>query len=102
MVIIYDCDLTEPPSSVHCFRDVTLYSKIFLECNNLIKCPKGTKTFYWRWLKKNGAHDFVDQIILDSEDQNGLGVGKQELVKCDVLDEVSYINIIALLKNIIT
>ena len=75
MVLIFDCELTEPPSSVSCFRDVTLYSKVFLDCENLIKCPRGTKTMYWNWIKRYGAHDFVDQIIL-KEDRNTKVQGK--------------------------
>ena len=36
--------LTEPPSSVHCFRDVTLYSESILWNNeNIIDVPEGDK-----------------------------------------------------------
>lgn len=101
MVLIFDCELTEPPSSVSCFRDVTLYSKVFLDCENLIKCPRGTKTMYWNWIKRYGAHDFVDQIILKEERQEGMTVGQDGYVKFDVIDENSYVNLIAILKNII-
>ena len=101
MVVIYDCELTEPPSSIHCFRDVTLYSKVFLDCENLIKCPNGTKTAYWKWIKGYGAHDFIDQIILRNEKQEGLTVGKNDDIKYDVINETNYINLIAILKNII-
>lgn len=101
MVLIFDCELTEPPSSISCFRDVTLYSKVFLDCQNLIKCPRGTKTMYWNWIKGYGAHDFVDQIILKGERQEGMTIGKNGSVKFDVIDEYSYVNLIAILKNII-
>lgn len=101
MVLIFDCELTEPPSSISCFRDVTLYSKVFLDCQNLIKCPRGTKTMYWNWIKRYGAHDFVDQIILKGERQEGMTIGKNGSVKFDVIDEYSYVNLIAILKNII-
>lgn len=101
MVIIYDCELTEPPSSIHCFRDVTLYSKIFLDCENLIRCPRGTKTLYWEWIKAYGAHDFIDQLILKNERQEGLTVGKNDDIKYDAINEMNYINLIAILKNII-
>jgi hypothetical protein len=101
MVIIYDCELTEPPSSIHCFRDVSLYSKIFLGCDNVVKCPKGMRTSYWRWLKGYGAYDFVDEIILQSEKQSGLAVGKRDFIRCDLIDEGNYGNLIAALENII-
>ena len=76
MVVIYDCSLTEPPSSIHCFRDVTLYSKFFLKNDNVIVCPKGTRSLYWKWIKKYGAHDFVEDLILNHENQVGIEVGK--------------------------
>ncbi len=102
MVLIYDCTLTEPPSSVHCFRDVSLYSKIFLNCDNIVKCPKGTKTAYWKWLKKHGAHDYVDGLILRSEKQRGITIGSNDFIKYDLINELNYINLIAILKNIIS
>ena len=52
MVIIYDSILTEPPSSVSCFRDVTLYANIYLNGENLLRCPKGTRSIYWKWIYK--------------------------------------------------
>jgi hypothetical protein len=100
MVIIYDCELTEPPSSVHCFRDVTLYSEIFLGFENLIKCPKGTRSLYWKWIKQYGAHDFVSQLLLREEEQEGLTVGKNDIIKIDLLNESNYGFLINKLKTI--
>jgi hypothetical protein len=100
MVIIYDCELTEPPSSIHCFRDVTLYSKIFLGFDNLIKCPKGTRSLYWEWVKKYGAHDFVAELLLREEEQEGLTIGKDDMIKIEFLNETNYGLLINKLKAI--
>jgi hypothetical protein len=67
----------------------------------VIKCPKGTKTVYWKWLKGYGAHDFIDEIILGSERQSGLTIGRKGLVRCDLIDEGNYGRLIASLGNII-
>lgn len=102
MVIIYDCQLTEPPSSIHCFRDVTLFSRIFLNADNVLKCPKGTRSSYWKWIKNFGAHDFVKELIKEDEVQLGLTVGiNQSNITVDKLDEVSYGLVISNLKRYI-
>lgn len=99
MVIIFDCQLTEPPSSVHCFRDVTLYSEVFLRNENIIKCPSGTRSFYWEWIKKYGAHDFVKGIISNEEDQEGLTIGEGCNINFKILNEISVSQLILALIN---
>jgi len=100
MVIIYDCQLTEPPSSIHCFRDVTLFSQVFLNADNLIKCPKGTRSAYWQWIKNYGAHDFVKYLMREEESQNGITVGlKDSRVKVQYINESNYGDIINILKK---
>jgi hypothetical protein len=100
MVIIYDCELTEPPSSIHCFRDVTLYSNVFLGYTNLIKCPEGKRSIYWDWIKKYGAHDFVSQLITQKERQEGIMVGRNGLIKIEFINESNYGLLINKLKTI--
>ena len=100
MVIIYDSVLTEPPSSISCFRDVTLFAKSFLSFENLIKCPNGTRSIYWSWVKRYGAHDFIDGLILDGEDQSGVHVGPSGQIKLKLLNEFNYIDLINKLKTI--
>jgi hypothetical protein len=63
VIVSISASLTEPPSSVTCFRDVTLYSHCFLGNENLLECSPDLKDIYWRWLKRHGAWDFVDDII---------------------------------------
>ena len=103
MVIIYNCQLTEPPSSIHCFRDVTLFSQIFLNADNVLKCPKGTRSSYWRWIKNFGAHDFITELIKDDDEQTGITIGfEKSNIIVDRLDEVNYGMVIENLKKYIT
>jgi hypothetical protein len=60
--------LSRPPSSVHCFRDVTLYANIFANLNVLITCQQHNKDRHWRFLKKHGAFDFIDDIVRPFEE----------------------------------
>ena len=98
MVIIFDCELTEPPSSINCFRDVTLYNSIFLKNHNLIKCPKGTRSMYWKWIKQYGAHDFIDQLLREEEVQEGIIVGSKGSINIKKINEFNYSNVIEKIK----
>jgi len=100
MVVIYGCELTEPPSSIHCFRDVTLYSKVFLRNENILVCPKGTKSIYWGWIKKYGAHDFIEEIITPQEKQSGIYIGYKGYLNIEYINENNYGNLINALKKI--
>lgn len=74
MNIIIQGDLCEPPSSVSCFRDVTLYGNCFVGANILLESPRGMKDMYYKWLKLHGAYDFIEEIIRRNED-SGFKVG---------------------------
>ena len=101
MVVIYDSVLTEPPSSVHCFRDVTLYVNVFLKSENILRCPKGTRSMYWKWIKSYGAHDFISELITESELQEGISVGREKFLNYNYINEVNYNEIIEVLKKIL-
>ena len=63
MNLIIDADLTNPPSETSVFRDITLYSKVFLKYNILLECESEHKDIYYYWLKNRGAFDFVDDFV---------------------------------------
>lgn len=72
MKLIIDCTLSEPPSEISCFRDVTLYGKTYCFEDILLVCPKGTRTIYWEWLKSHGAHDYITYLLTYSEPEPGI------------------------------
>ena len=63
MLVSISAHLTEPPSRVTCFRDVTLYSTCFLGNENLLECEPSCQDLYWKWLKQYGAWDFITDIV---------------------------------------
>lgn len=68
MILRIEAALSEPPSSITAFRDTTLYATVFRQLDVLLECEEGTRTLYWNWLKKNGAHDFVRDLIFPYEE----------------------------------
>lgn len=77
MNVIFEAYLCEPPSSVHCFRDVTLYTACFIKKNVLLECRRNEKDSYYKWLKAYGAYDFIDDIISTNKEK-GYRVGRRK------------------------
>tara|TARA_Y100000310_G_scaffold328729_1_gene397322 strand:- start:252 stop:563 length:312 start_codon:yes stop_codon:yes gene_type:complete len=71
MNLIIAASLCEPPSEATSFRDVTLYGKTFVFEDILLECEVGTRSFYWKWLKSRGAHDFISYLLKSSERESG-------------------------------
>lgn len=61
--LIISSDLTEPPSEVICFRDITLAASDYFD-DILVECNGIEKDFVWNWLKKYGAMDFVSDFVI--------------------------------------
>ena len=78
MNLIIGAIFSEPPSQISCFRDVTLYGKTFIFEDILVNCPKGTRSLYWKWLKRHGAHDFVSQLLTEEEKERGFVINERQ------------------------
>ena len=70
MTIAISARLTDPPGSISCFRDVTLYAKCFLDSEVLLECPSSLQDLYWKLLKKRGASDELINDITSFFDEN--------------------------------
>ena len=75
MPIIVDARLTEPPSWVQTFRDVSLYVSVFIKRDVLVECEQSSKDIYHQWLKRYGALDFVEEIVSTKEKVIGFRIG---------------------------
>lgn len=100
MNLIIDAELTEPPSEVPVFRDITLYSKIFLEMMVLLKCQSDMKDLYWYWLKNRGAFDFVEDIIEEGMEPGIILGSENATIKIKYLRVENLNYVIDRLKNI--
>ena len=63
MPLIIEAALTEPPSEIACFRDVTLYASCFIKKRIVLECEESMKDIYWKWLKQYGAFDYITDIV---------------------------------------
>tara|TARA_R110001592_G_scaffold130031_5_gene343065 strand:+ start:15000 stop:15305 length:306 start_codon:yes stop_codon:yes gene_type:complete len=100
MKVILEACLSEPPSLITCFRDVTLYAACFARVNVLVECPQEQKDSYYHWLKRHGAYDFIDEIIyLNEEDGYRIGTNNPNF-RTSKIDYNNLSKVIAFLKNI--
>lgn len=70
MYLVLDAPLCCPPSELSSFRDVTLYAKICEYEDILLTAEKGTRSYYWKWMKQNGIRDYITDIITPQESKN--------------------------------
>ena len=63
MLLLIDSELTEPPSSVTLFRDVTLYATVFKGMDIILEADPVMTDYYYNWLKRKGAFDFIKDIL---------------------------------------
>lgn len=99
MNLIIDADLTNPPTEISVFRDVTLYSKTFLKCDILLECHRRHRDIYYYWLKSKGAFDYIDDFI-DFGDECGVTIRAEYGTICVEYITSSQLNqIISLLKQ---
>ena len=92
MILVLQSTLSAPPSSIHCFRDLSLYASVFRQLEVVTSCTDGSKDIYWNWLKKHGAMDFIKDIVPE-ELSIGFKIGDSNGVNFKIprLD-VSYLN----------
>lgn len=62
-MLIIDAELTAPPSEVTLFRDITLFSHVFLQKTTVIECKRDERDFYYKWLKNKCAWDYVEDFV---------------------------------------
>jgi hypothetical protein len=99
MILIIESCLSEPPSEISCFRDVTLFAKLFVFEDILVECPVGTRAIYWNWLKSYGAHDFISQMIIAEEKQSGYKI-KTTRDANYITDRIDYANLADIIRHL--
>jgi hypothetical protein len=61
MPLIIRDQLVNPPTWFLSFRDLTLYSVVFLHMDVVIETED--PDLYWRWIKPRGGMDFVEDFV---------------------------------------
>lgn len=93
MKLIIREEVIEPPTNLTCFRDVTLYSTIFLGFDVLVETNEDDLDAYYKFLRKNYCHDFVKAMVTRKEKESGLRMNvKREADVNIVVDGIHYNN----------
>lgn len=88
-MVIIESTLTAPPSEVCLFRDITLFSRIFLQENVVLECEKEEIDFYYKWLKDKAAWDYVEDFIKPNT-ETGFSIRKKNANIC--VEKIIYEN----------
>jgi len=70
MILLIDSELSCPPSTLSSFREVSLFALICDYEEVLALSPKGMRSKYWNWMKRNGVRDYISDILLPQEAKN--------------------------------
>jgi len=94
--------LCEPPTESLPFRHLTLVSKENLEFDVLLECPKEFEDFYFKYMKKMGVFDYVDDIIYPELKIEGIRLDIQNLYPYTIVtDRITFTNFNIILGQII-
>ena len=93
MYLVIDGRLALPPTKSSCFRDVTLYAKIFSNLTPIIECHRDQRDTIWHWLKSRGSFDFVDDLVR-RDTEAGISLGPSDRKKCNIcVSKIGYNNL---------
>jgi hypothetical protein len=67
MVLLINAELVNPPTSLQCFRTLTLISKLYCSFDVLLETDQD-KDLYFKFLKKRGYMDYIDDIVFLGEE----------------------------------
>ena len=94
--------LCEPPTESLPFRHLTLVSKENLQLDVLMECPKDSQDFYFKYMKKMGIFDYVDDIIYPEFRIEGIRIDTSHSFPYTVAtDRITFVNFNTILGQII-
>jgi hypothetical protein len=98
MNLIIRASLAEPPSESLYFRYLTLVAQKNLNYFVLIESEKEMKDLYFNYFRNKGLMDYVDQIIVPEEKENGVRLdiinNRPETIVVKKIDCENVINLI--------
>ena len=83
----------EPLSDGLYFRYLTLVGKTQLQYNILLEADKKATDFYWKYLKRHGWFDFVEDFVQPEWKEEGIRIDRRSQPKNPLL-EINYPKII--------
>jgi len=96
-------DLVDHPSEPLYFRHFTMVSKLDFKHDILLECEKQNVDIYYKYLKKRGIYDFVDEIVLPEWKIEGIRVDKELNYPATIKAQyIRYENVEILIKQLKT
>jgi hypothetical protein len=89
--LLIKCELTAPPSEIGAFRCLTLHATVFEHLDCLIVSDPEVVDFYYRWIKRNYAWDFVKQFVKPNE-VSGVEIHHQKITFNNLNTLIDYIS----------
>lgn len=91
MYFLIKDSLINPPTSIICFRDLTFWIHYDYRSISdiLIESEKQNIDFYWKYLKKFGAMDFITDFV-QPETEVGLRLAEEPIISPTI--QAVYIN----------
>ena len=74
MVLIINAEISNPPTEIMPFRDLTMESKYTLRMDVLIEASQDLKDYYFYFLRPRGMIDFVEDFITPLERVDGIRI----------------------------
>jgi len=90
--IIINAQLVNPPSSISCFRTLTMVATVFCH-HEVILETDFEKDSYYRFLKKFGAMDYVEDILLTGEETGLRFDTEPRFAPSHILDRIDHYNL---------
>ena len=73
-ILIITDQLVEPPTDSLAFRTVTMIAKCNFHMNVLLHTTQDMKDTYYQWMKPRGLLDFVEALINETENEDGIRI----------------------------
>jgi hypothetical protein len=102
MKLLIQASLCEPPSDSLAFRYVTLISKKNFNMDVLILTDPELKDLYYKYLKNKGLFDYIDDIVIPRENENGLRLDNNDVNYSPIikLKAIVFENQLSVINNI--
>ncbi len=101
MNLVVHAPLSEPPTESLPFRYVISCASRDCEMDVLLECEAEVKDLYWRFLKKRGMFDFVNDIISPFEEKGlRLDVERRSLEASVIVSYIRFENQVKITEDI--
>jgi hypothetical protein len=92
--LIFVESVIEPPSENLAIRSLCILLTLRSDCDFLFETTEEMKDLYFRWIKRNGMHDFISELVLFEEKVQGYRIS---LDKCNgpglIVNRIDYSNL---------